>query len=44
MNWGQMLVWMQANLAEGTEIYFVPEISKLHEPKDILKKIKEVAA
>lgn len=44
MNWGQMLVWMQANLAEGTQLKFVPQISKLHEPKEILDKIKEVAA
>lgn len=43
MNWGQMLVWLQANVIQGTEIHFVPQISKLHEPKEILNKIKEVA-
>lgn len=42
MNWGQLLVWIQANASDGTSVEFVPEISKLHEPKQILNKIKEV--
>jgi len=42
INWGQMLVWLQANVIDGTQIHFLPQISKLHEPKEILTKIKEV--
>ncbi|MHA1648911.1 MAG: 2-oxoacid:acceptor oxidoreductase subunit alpha [Candidatus Helarchaeota archaeon] len=43
INWGQMLIWMKANVADNTQIHFIPQISKLHEPKEILSKIKEVA-
>ncbi|MHA1385110.1 MAG: 2-oxoacid:acceptor oxidoreductase subunit alpha [Candidatus Helarchaeota archaeon] len=43
MNWGQILTYVQAAASDGTEIHFVPEISKIPEPKKILNKIKEVA-
>ena len=43
INWGQMLTWIQANVEDNSSVEFLPEISKLHEPKQILNKIKEVA-
>ena len=43
MNWGQMLVWVKSEVKDGTEVHFIPEISKLHEPEKIISKIKEVS-
>ncbi|MHA1377610.1 MAG: transketolase C-terminal domain-containing protein [Candidatus Helarchaeota archaeon] len=43
MNWGQILTYVEAAAQDGTAVHFVPEISKIPEPKKILNKIKEVS-
>ncbi|MFX0135305.1 MAG: transketolase C-terminal domain-containing protein [Candidatus Hodarchaeota archaeon] len=45
INWGQLLPYVKANTdcEAGAEVSFLSEISKLHEPAQILKKIKELA-
>jgi len=42
INMGQMLVWVKSEVQDGTEVHFLPEISKLHEPKQIVNKINEL--
>jgi 2-oxoglutarate ferredoxin oxidoreductase subunit alpha len=42
INLGQILVWVEAAVEDGTTVEPLPAISKLHEPKEILAKIKEV--
>ncbi|MFX0133263.1 MAG: transketolase C-terminal domain-containing protein [Candidatus Hodarchaeota archaeon] len=43
MNWGQILTYVEAAVEDGTSVHFIPEISKIPEPKKILNKIREVA-
>lgn len=42
INLGQLVIWVQAAVEDGTSVEFVPAISRLHEPKELLNKIKEV--
>ena len=42
INLGQILVWVEAAVEDGTTVVPAPAISRLHEPKELLDKIKEV--
>ncbi len=42
INIGQILIWVEAAVEDGTKVVPVPAISRLHEPKELLDKIKEV--
>ncbi len=42
INLGQILVWVEAAVEDGTTVVPVPAISRLHEPKELLDKVKEV--
>ncbi|NVM27218.1 MAG: 2-oxoacid:acceptor oxidoreductase subunit alpha [Candidatus Helarchaeota archaeon] len=42
INLGQILVWVEAAVEDGTLVTPFPVISRLHEPKELLDKIKEV--
>ena len=43
LNWGQMFIEIEREVAKhGKEAFLVRQISKLHEPTEILAKIKEV--
>ncbi len=41
INLGQILIWVEAAVADGTRVEGMPAISRLHEPKELLDKIRE---
>jgi len=43
INIGQILIWIEAAVEDGTIVEGIPSISRLHTPKELLDKIKEVA-
>lgn len=43
INMGQLVIWIEAAVEDGTTVKSIPAISRLHEPKELLDEIKEVA-
>ncbi len=41
INIGQLVIWVKAAVEDGTSVELVSAISRLHEPKELLNKIKE---
>ncbi|MHA1266273.1 MAG: transketolase C-terminal domain-containing protein [Candidatus Helarchaeota archaeon] len=44
INIGQLVIWVEAAVEDGTVVEAIPAISRLHEPKELLDKIKEAVA
>ncbi|MHA1649096.1 MAG: transketolase C-terminal domain-containing protein [Candidatus Helarchaeota archaeon] len=41
INIGQIVIWVEAAVEDGTEVKPIPAISRLHEPKELYNEIKE---